>query len=183
MRFPGDYPADWPRLAEEAKARAGWRCERCRHPAEGPWRVFGNPSLASPCDALCRHPRDGRQRVLTVHHLDFDKANCAPWNLAVLCQVCHLAVQGRGPITQLPFEALMEDWLRPHLEGLLAEGGRGKGGRGAPEMARNAFRTPGEAHFSARAGEDTPPGGEPGLSEAYRAEFLSGEGVQDGPSL
>ncbi|GAH88897.1 unnamed protein product, partial [marine sediment metagenome] len=28
--------------------------------------------------------------MLTVHHLDGNKANCEDWNLAALCQRCHL---------------------------------------------------------------------------------------------
>jgi hypothetical protein len=40
---------------------------RCGHPSDRPGRIV-------PCDDACRHERDDRQRVLTVHHLDGDKA-------------------------------------------------------------------------------------------------------------
>ena len=68
----GDYPPDWAGIALAVKDDAGWKCERCLHPH----------------DFESKH-------VLTVHHLDGDKSNCERWNLAALCQRCHLSVQGR----------------------------------------------------------------------------------------
>ena len=65
----GDYPEDWPLIATRVKALVGWCCERCgvRNNEESP---------------------DGT--MLTVHHLDGNKWNCELWNLAALCQRCHL---------------------------------------------------------------------------------------------
>ncbi len=37
------------------------------------------------------HPQTGSKVVLTVHHLDCDKKNHDLFNLAPLCQGCHLA--------------------------------------------------------------------------------------------
>lgn len=48
--------------------------------------------------------------------LDDDKSNCADWNLAALCQVCHLQMQDR--LEMRPawiFEH--SDWLKPHIQG------------------------------------------------------------------
>ena len=84
----GGYPLNWSEVAYLVKTVAGWRCERCRHRHETSKRRKG-------CDWLCRHVRDGKQRMLTVAHLDNDKSNCARWNLAALCQVCHLQLQAR----------------------------------------------------------------------------------------
>ncbi len=56
------------------------------------YRIAGEPTL---CRQYCTHLENGKQRTLTVHHLDGDKSNRALWNLAALCQVCHLQVQGR----------------------------------------------------------------------------------------
>jgi len=91
-----DYPKDWPTIAQRIKDAAGWKCERCAHP----------------------HCFDSKH-VLTVHHLDGNKANCADWNLAALCQRCHLKIQGRVKMDQGFFEALIpvSPWFRPHLDG------------------------------------------------------------------
>ena len=92
----GDYPPDWAEIAKRVKEAAGWRCVRCRH----------------------YHDVEAHY-VLTVHHLDMDKSNCADWNLAALCQRCHLSVQGRVDFTQ---QYMLEhsDWMKPYVEGFKA---------------------------------------------------------------
>lgn len=65
-----DYPPDWDAIAARIKDQAGWRCEHCDHPHDTPAGY-----------------------MLTVHHLDGDKANCAYENLVALCQRCHLRIQ------------------------------------------------------------------------------------------
>ena len=35
---------------------------------------------------------NGKGHVLTVHHLDMNPSNCEWWNLAALCQQCHLKI-------------------------------------------------------------------------------------------
>jgi hypothetical protein len=113
-----DYPANWKEIASEVKAAAGWRCVRCGHPHE-------HPGHHEPCDEHCdasRHPgglNDGRQRVLTVHHLDGDKANVRWWNLAALCQVCHLQIQAKVSMEQVwPLEH--SEWFLPYAAGWYA---------------------------------------------------------------
>lgn len=56
-----------------------------------------------------------------MHHLDGNKANCADWNLAALCQRCHLRIQGRVKMDQGFMEAILpvSEWFRPHLAGYL----------------------------------------------------------------
>ena len=90
------YPSDWKAIAKRIKDNAGWRCERCKAPH-------------AVKDAY----------VLTVHHLDGNKSNCADWNLAALCQRCHLAVQGRVKMDQFFFAEILDvsEWFKPHLEG------------------------------------------------------------------
>jgi len=53
--------------------------------------------------------------------LDGDKANCAGWNLAALCQRCHLKIQARVKMGQLfmPEVLPVSDWFKPQLEGYL----------------------------------------------------------------
>lgn len=91
-----EYPPDWDQIARRIKDRAKWQCERCKHPN----------------DHKTGH-------VLTVHHLDGNKANCADWNLAALCQRCHLSIQGRVKMDQMFFPEILDvaDWFKPHLKG------------------------------------------------------------------
>ena len=93
------YPRDWPQIARRVKDEAGWRCKRCLHPHDRP-----------------------SGHVLTVHHLDGVKSNCADYNLAALCQRCHLKIQARVKMDQLFFTTVLDvsDWFKPHLAGYLA---------------------------------------------------------------
>jgi len=126
------YPLDWPEISLQVKEDAGWRCVRCGHRSERPGQLL-------PCDEGCdlpRHPESWdhpdndlwphgglwpgqRQRVLTVHHLDGDKANCRWWNLPALCQVCHLSIQGRVEMgRRWMFEH--SEWFKPYVAGSYA---------------------------------------------------------------
>lgn len=93
------YPDNWKEIAFRIKEKAGGKCERCGHVHEVETGY-----------------------VLTVHHLDGDKTNCADWNLAALCQRCHLSIQGRIKMDQMFFEPLMpvSSWFEPHYAGYLA---------------------------------------------------------------
>jgi len=88
------YPENWGEIAQRLKERHNWRCERCGHPHE---------------------VETGH--VLTVHHLDGNPANCEEWNLAVLCQRCHLHMQHINIFQGWLFEKLHSDWFKPHLKG------------------------------------------------------------------
>lgn len=58
-------------------------------------------------------------RILTVHHLDGDKADCRWWNLAALCQRCHLQIQGKVQMDRIwPWEHT--PWFRPYVAGYYA---------------------------------------------------------------
>ena len=91
------YPPNWPNIATIVKEEAGWLCGRCGHP---------------------HSPESGH--TLTVHHLDMDKANNAWWNLAALCQRCHLHLQAtlniNAALYQLSFWPV-EEWLIPYIKG------------------------------------------------------------------
>lgn len=67
---PDGYPVNWGTIAATLKAWAGYRCECCFHPDDY-----------------------ATGYVLTVHHLDGNKANCHWRNLLVCCQRCHLRIQ------------------------------------------------------------------------------------------
>jgi len=93
----GEYPSDWDDIALSLKEAHGWKCERCGHVH----------------DVESGH-------VLTVHHLLPDKSLCEKWNLAVLCQRCHLSVQAKlnmdVEVGQLVL-FLVDAWWKPHVVG------------------------------------------------------------------
>lgn len=122
---------------------ADHRCIRCGHPyvkgqnGNGEW---------SPCDAHCRHggpisvgesllPQPQKTagsyaksyldrvaaqwRILTVHHLTGDKLDCRWWNLAALCQRCHLTIQGRVNMAQV-YPYPHSEWFQPYAAGYYA---------------------------------------------------------------
>ena len=111
-----NYPANWKDIADAAKEAALQRCARCMHPREGNWKPKNNKGSPVPCDIACRHEPDDKQRILTVHHMDMNKGNCAWWNLAPLCQVCHLQVQARVDWHQY-YMLDHSHWMMPYLKG------------------------------------------------------------------
>lgn len=113
-----EYPPEWPAVSLATKEAAGWRCVRCGHPGERPGQKIA-------CDSSCDPARhrgglnDGKQRMLTVHHLDGNKWNLAFWNLAALCQVCHLQIQGKVKMERrYMFEH--STWFKPYVAGYYA---------------------------------------------------------------
>jgi hypothetical protein len=58
-------------------------------------------------------------RILTVHHLDEDKANCRWWNLVALCQRCHLRMQ-RAVVMDRPYLFEHSEWFKPYAAGFYA---------------------------------------------------------------
>jgi hypothetical protein len=53
-------------------------------------------------------------RILTTHHLDGNKANCRWWNLAPLCQRCHLYIQAKVHMTRRWVHE-HTPWFRPYV--------------------------------------------------------------------
>lgn len=92
--FSNDYTADWQEVARATKDEAGWKCIRCGHIHEQGW-------------------------ILTVHHLDGDKANNAWWNVLALCQRCHLRIQGKVILSR-PWMLEHSDWFKPYVAGYYA---------------------------------------------------------------
>ena len=109
------YPDNWKSIAEAVKVKAGRKCERCSHPDHLP-----------------------SGHVLTVHHLDGDKSNCEGWNLAALCQRCHLHIQAKVKLDQMFFAFYeISDWFKPHLDGYLKYI---RGNDGKTELERDGQR-------------------------------------------
>lgn len=134
---PDGYPLAWHQTIKHVvRDEAGHRCLRCKHPYRG--GEHGNGEW-SPCDERCDHDgptriesddypgsassvrtwTEARWRILTVHHLDGDKANCRWWNLAPLCQRCHLTIQGRVKMDS-PYHWQHSDWFKPYAAGFYA---------------------------------------------------------------
>lgn len=62
---------------------------------------------------------EAEYRILTVHHLNGVKADLRWWNLAALCQRCHLQIQGRVQMERVwPWEH--SPWFRIHAAGWYA---------------------------------------------------------------
>ena len=95
-RSKGTYPPNWKEIAAAVKEAAGWKCARCGHDHD---------------------PATGH--TLTVHHLDIDPSNCAWWNLAPLCQRCHLQIQAKVVLERQWFLPHSE-WFRPYVAGYYA---------------------------------------------------------------
>ena len=93
-RFSGDYPANWGEIAQQVKADAGNRCIRCGH----------------------HHDRESGH-VLTVHHLNGRKDDCVWFNLAALCQRCHLSIQSRVVMDRVWVMLPHSEWFRPYVAG------------------------------------------------------------------
>jgi hypothetical protein len=88
-----DYPPNWKEISTRIKNAANWHCEHCGHPH----------------DPATNH-------ILTVHHLDGDKANCTNANLVALCQRCHLHIQARYIPGQQPLPGIaLPAWLQARL--------------------------------------------------------------------
>lgn len=142
------YPPAWHEsIKHVVREASGHRCVRCGHPYEkgaGEWSrcdehcAHGTPvrvthdegatwATITQCEpddglvaALLRLGRvEARWRILTVHHLDGDKTNCRWWNLAALCQRCHLRIQRRVQMERVwPWEH--SDWFKPYVAGYYA---------------------------------------------------------------
>jgi len=87
-----EYPPRWSRISRWVRGRACWRCELCG--------VRNGPP----------------PNLLTVHHLDRNKWNLSPWNLAALCQRCHYQVQWTLDFCQSTLTDIHPQWMRAHVK-------------------------------------------------------------------
>jgi hypothetical protein len=130
---PDGYPLAWHDLGggkgvkHLVRELAGHRCVRCLHP----YRCGESKPAWSPCDDRCVHdgPTATRNdemgapwRVLTVHHLRLGhdhKRDLRWWNLAALCQRCHLQIQGKVQLERV-WPHKHSEWFRPYAAGWYA---------------------------------------------------------------
>jgi hypothetical protein len=142
-------------IKHAVRDQAGNRCVRCGHPYErgaGEWSpcdehcTHGGPVRVS---YVARDPQvfevlsagftardtvaiysphgtvEAHWRILTVHHLDGDKGNCRWWNLASLCQRCHLEIQCKVHMDRRWLKP-HSDWFKPYVAGFYAFSLRGE---------------------------------------------------------
>lgn len=78
------YPKSWQtgEIQQKIYEAAEWCCEHCGMEFEKGSTLAKNATR-----------RDGKPYVLTVHHINGNKADCSYENLVALCQRCHLHVQ------------------------------------------------------------------------------------------
>lgn len=87
------------------------------------WRLVEDVGLTPALARLWLLPDggcvDAQWRILTVHHLTMDKADLRWWNLAALCQRCHLQIQGKVQMARVwPHEHSL--WFKPYVAGWYA---------------------------------------------------------------
>ena len=63
--------------------------------------------------------QEAQWRILTVHHLNGVKHDCRWWNLAALCQRCHLLIQGRVDMNRV-YVLEHSEWFKPYAAGWYA---------------------------------------------------------------
>jgi 5-methylcytosine-specific restriction endonuclease McrA len=85
------YPENWKWLSKQVIADAGDKCELCYAP-NGVTIVRWTKQYVYPWTERQGVLNEGKETkiVLTVHHIDGDKANNSKQNLIALCQKCHL---------------------------------------------------------------------------------------------
>lgn len=144
---PDGYPLAWHEsIKHHVREQAGHRCVRCGHPYEcgvspgewspcdercehggpvrwredgGDWLGPGDPFESAAVGVEMWDHVEARWRVLTVHHLDYDKLNCRWFNLAALCQRCHLTIQGKV-VMDRRWAHEHSAWFRPYVAGYYA---------------------------------------------------------------
>lgn len=147
-RFKGQYAEDGKSRRSNVRAESGHRCIRCGHPFEngkhgkgewspcdaqcthkGPLGMQMDDGVLTfrgdPASAAGEIVKAGlgnlvaQWRILTVHHLDGDKANDQWWNTLPLCQRCHLQIQTRVD-PETPYFLEHSDWFKPYVAGFYA---------------------------------------------------------------
>lgn len=83
------------------------------------WDVIEKASKSAGLIVRMASSVQAQWRILTVHHLDGDKANDQWWNTLPLCQRCHLQIQTRlNP--EIPYFLEHSDWFKPYAAGFYA---------------------------------------------------------------
>lgn len=115
----GETPGEWSRCDLRCNHRGPVRLS---YTADDGSEVVNWPhTLATEAAVVVGYGKlvEAHWRVLTVHHLTGVKADLRWWNLAALCQRCHLEIQGRVRMEQVyPHEH--SEWFKPYAAGYYA---------------------------------------------------------------
>jgi 5-methylcytosine-specific restriction endonuclease McrA len=115
----GETPAEWSRCDDQCAHSGPYRVRDPEVPDDPWWEKGKDENAYAKKFARMGFEVEAKWRVLTVHHLDGSKANCRWWNLAALCQRCHLQIQGRVRMERTwPWEHT--PWFRPYVAGFYA---------------------------------------------------------------
>ena len=102
-----------PIRAREAWAEDEWRYHESTH---GHLAGEGLNDPGPDGVELARWEVHASWRILTVHHLNGIKHDLRWWNLAALCQRCHLTIQAKVHLER-PWVKPHTDWFKPHAAG------------------------------------------------------------------
>lgn len=94
------------------------------HTEDGQNVVIEDHQLATEASVVVSYGKlvEARWRILTVHHLclgDDAKRDLRWWNLAALCQRCHLTIQGRVRMERV-YPWPHSEWFKPYAAGWYA---------------------------------------------------------------
>jgi hypothetical protein len=115
----GQTPGEWSPCDGRCNHRGPARLSYTA--SDGTWVELEPHQLATSAGVVVGYGKlvEAHWRVLTVHHLNGVKADLRWWNLAALCQRCHLEIQGRVRMEQVyPHEH--SPWFKPYAAGYYA---------------------------------------------------------------
>jgi 5-methylcytosine-specific restriction endonuclease McrA len=112
---PGEWSPCDERCTHKGPARLSYRAE------DGSYVENALHDLATEAGVVVGYGKrvEAKSRVLTVHHLRLGHDAKRWWNLAALCQRCHLQIQGKVQMERVwPYEH--SEWFKPYAAGWYA---------------------------------------------------------------
>lgn len=120
---------EWTPCDEQCSHTTPFRMREIHRPEAEDWRVAVGGGAPVPGDIMFEFGPDQRLmqrwaveahwRILTVHHLNGVKWDCRWWNLAALCQRCHLTIQGKVVMENV-WGIEHSEWFKPYAAGWYA---------------------------------------------------------------
>jgi len=94
-----------------------WRGGSCEDPYCDIWFDKEYKSDIKDRDGKCMNPKCKHiTDVLHIHHIDYDKMNCHPWNLITLCNSCHSLANFNRENHTLYYQDLMTEFYNYEYE-------------------------------------------------------------------